>query len=80
MATYFKQHYPEFNDVGFIRDVTSKLNSLALKERTQHITAMITRYFPTEFEQAGHIMLASLGETLSDDLSHKVIDNKGVSG
>ena len=80
MAGHFKRHWLDFDDKGFVADATKNLDSLELKARTERITETMVKYFPTDFEKAAKIMLASLGTQLDDELSDGKIDNNGIAG
>ena len=80
MAKHFKCQWSNFDDKGFITDTINDLDSLELKARTERITDTMIKYFPTDFEKAGEIMLASLGSPLNDDISAGTVDAKGIAG
>lgn len=80
MAGHFDKHYADFDTSGFINDAADGLELLELKQRTDRITDTMITYFPDDFEQAGAILLASLGTPLQDDLSAGKIDSKGIAG
>jgi 3-methyladenine DNA glycosylase AlkC len=80
MAAHFKKNWPEFDEEAFVNQTISGLDKLELKERTDRITDAMQAYFPQDFEDAGAIILASLGVLLEDDLSLNVIDEEGISG
>ena len=80
MAKHFKRQWSDFDDKGFITDAINDLDSLELKARTERITDTMIKYFPTDFEKAGKIMLASLGSPLDDDISAGTVDAKGIAG
>ncbi len=80
MAKHFKRQWSDFDDKGFITEAINDLDSLELKARTERITDTMIRYFPADFEQAGEIMLASLGSPLDDDVSAGTVDAKGIAG
>ncbi|MCF6300327.1 MAG: DNA alkylation repair protein [Proteobacteria bacterium] len=80
MASHFKRHCSTFDDKEFVADATKNLDSLGLKERTDQITKTMIKHFPTDFNDAGKIMLASLGSPLDDDVSAGTVDDKGISG
>lgn len=80
MASHFKKHSSKFDEKSFISDATQDLELLELKARTYRVTETMIKYFPTDFKEAGKIMLSSLGSPLDDDLSSAVIDSKGIAG
>jgi len=80
MAGHFDKHYADFDASGFINDAADGLELLELKQRTDRITDTMITYFPDDFEQAGAILLASLGTPLQDDLSAGKIDSNGIAG
>jgi len=80
MASHFKRHWSTFDDKGFVADATKNLDSLELKARTNQITEAMIKHLPADFNEAGKIMLASLGSPLDDDVSAGTVDAKGISG
>ena len=80
MAGHFDRHYADFDAASFIHDAADGLELLELKQRTDRITDTMITYLPEDFEQAGAILLASLGTTLEDDLSVGKIDSNGIAG
>jgi len=80
MAKHFKLQWSSFDEKGFIADATKDLGFLELKARTERITETMIKYFPTDFEKAGEIMLASLGAPLGDDISAGTVDAEGIAG
>jgi 3-methyladenine DNA glycosylase AlkC len=53
--------YPDFNDVAFIADGLNGFEALELLPRARHLADVMHRHLPTDFAQAGEILLASLG-------------------
>jgi 3-methyladenine DNA glycosylase AlkC len=80
MAGHFKRQWSSFDDKGFVKDATKNFDSLELKARSDRITDTMIKYFPTDFEKAGEIMLESLGTQLDDDISAGKVDTKGIAG
>ena len=80
MASQFKKNWPDFDDKGFIKTATSDLDSLELKARTDQVTDSITEYLPKEFEEAGRILLGSLGSPQRDNVSTETADSEGLRG
>ena len=80
MASHFKKYTPNFDEKSFISDATKGLELLELKARTDRITDTMIKYFPANFEEAGKIILSSLGSPLGDDVSSGVVDSKGIAG
>ncbi len=80
MANHFKAHSSNFDKKSFIADATQDLELLELKARTHRITDIMIKYFPIDFEEAGKIMMYSLGSPLGDNISSSVGDSKGITG
>ncbi len=80
MAGHYKAHYPEFDMAAFIADATVDFDSLELKQRSNRITETMIRYLPTDFTEAGRILLSSLGEVMEDDLASGKADTSGIAG
>lgn len=80
VAHHFKKNWPPFNDGAFINEATRNVTSLELKERTEHITTCMIRFFPSDFKQSGKILRASLGAPLDDGFSGKSRDDSGITG
>ena len=80
MAGHFQNHWPDFNKNPFISDTTKDFETLELKQRSNRITDMMIRYLPADFEEAGNILLKSLGTPLGDDLTSGQDDVTGISG
>ena len=80
MAGHFHSHWPEFDKQSFIADSIDGFEALELKQRSNRITEMMIRYLPSDFTEAGRILLASLGEPLGDDLASGKDDYTGIAG
>lgn len=80
IAEHFVRHYSQFDEQGFISFAAKDLDSLELKQRSHQITQAMVDYLPADFEQAGKIILASLGSPLGDELLSAAIDDKGIAG
>ncbi|NOQ17230.1 MAG: DNA alkylation repair protein [Methyloprofundus sp.] len=80
IARHFKRQDSKFDALGFINAAVQGLDNLELKERSQQITQAMVDYLPADFEQAGQIILASLGSPLEDELLSQAIDDKGIAG
>lgn len=80
MAAHFKQQWPDFNESAFVQTAVKNLDTLELKERSLQITKAMKVHFPADFEQAGTLLLKSLGTPLNDDLSGGEITKKGIAG
>lgn len=84
MAEHFQRHWQDFDQQGFIDAASYQLETLELKARSQQITAAMSRYLPDNFEQAGHILLASLApesKEAAPELQQEVsIGSNGISG
>lgn len=84
MAEHFQSHWPDFDKKSFIADTMAYNNedfeTLELKQRSNRITDMMIRYLPADFEEAGQILMSSLGTALGDDLASGKDDPVGISG
>ena len=80
MARQFKKQWPEFDESGFVSMATNNLDTLELKARTAQITETMMAYLPDDFEQAGEIMLASLGAPLGNNISSGETNAEGITG
>jgi 3-methyladenine DNA glycosylase AlkC len=80
MADHFDRHYSHFDQNAFIVTATRGLESLELKARSEHITQAMTKHFPADFEEAGNILLASLGPEQTDNQSLDDGQEVGISG
>ncbi|MDH5611114.1 MAG: DNA alkylation repair protein [Gammaproteobacteria bacterium] len=80
IAGHFKKQWVDFDVNGFVTMATKNLDTLELKARTDRIAETMAEYLPADFEQAGNIMLASLGSPLVNDLSAGKIDDEGIAG
>lgn len=80
MAFHFKRHYPNFDEAGFIADITQQLETLELKARSELITQMMYRYLPGDFHQSASILKKSLGTPLGENLSEGIVDQHGIAG
>jgi len=80
MAAHFQRQWSKFDAKGFVTAATKDLDTLELKARTERITDTMIEYFPADFEEAGEIMLASLGSPLDDNISAGTVDAKGIAG
>jgi 3-methyladenine DNA glycosylase AlkC len=62
MARHFQNQWPDFDADGFYDAASNDLNLLELKQRSNQILDAMIVYLPDEFEQAGNIILATLGQ------------------
>ena len=52
IAKKIKIHFPEFDDKGFIQDITLAVNGLELKARVQTIAERIRQYLSGDYRDA----------------------------
>jgi 3-methyladenine DNA glycosylase AlkC len=80
MAKHFLHQWPEFDNKGFTKAASKNLDALELKERSDQIMNAMVAYLPSDFKQAGGIILASLSPALEGDIADVTVDNKGIAG
>jgi len=80
MSTHFQRYCPEFDAAGFVQAAGDNLDALELKARSGQITNAMIEYLPDDFEEAGEIMLASLKNSLDDDVFAESVDANGIAG
>ncbi len=66
IADMIKAAYPPFNAEDFLVDVIDGYDDLELTPRGWHITLCLHRHLPDNYPDALEIMLASLGDEISD--------------
>jgi len=90
MAEHFQKHWAAFDADGFSSSASKDLESLELKQRSEHIMQAMDNYLPDDFNHAGEIMLACLSPasprpenpspTTGNDFFGDRIDEKGIAG
>lgn len=70
MADAIQQVWPAFNKTDFISMSLKDLETLELKQRSQQITAALTKALPSDFEQAARILVDSLNAHYDQDGSN----------
>lgn len=68
LAWCIKWVYENFNDIEFILEVVDKFSELELKERITHITNMLKKYLPDDYDEAIKILLDSLPDEVITDI------------
>jgi hypothetical protein len=71
LAGLLKNVYPAFLDIEFIKEVLDKFRELELKQRISHISDVLKKYLPNDFEKALKILLKSLPK----EIITKIEDN-----
>ncbi len=80
MAAHFLNHYPAFDDRGFVAAACNGLDALELKARSEQITAAMAEHLPADFAKAGAILLASLSPAVDGDIFAIGVDDNGIAG
>jgi 3-methyladenine DNA glycosylase AlkC len=80
IATQISYNYSEFNKSRFITSASKDLETLELKARSLQITHALAEYLPKNFDNAGNIMLNSLGNPQKDEHVIGETSNLGISG
>lgn len=62
LANIIKNVYADFEDKKFEKEVLSLFNELELKQRIKHISNMLEKYLPKDFETSLNIILKTLPE------------------
>lgn len=60
LSGLIKKVYPGFLSTKFEKEVLNKFSKLELKERISHISDMLRKYLPEDFEESVNIMIKSL--------------------
>lgn len=66
LGTNVKIAYPDFEDIEFVKEALSGLESLVLKERGFHIARALKLFLPSNYSEAIEIILASLTPPIID--------------
>ncbi len=69
IALEIKTVYPDFQALGFEKEVCEKFPELELKARIYHMRDMLSKYLPKEYESAVAILLRSLPKELDSTKS-----------
>lgn len=83
MAESFQQHWVDFDQQGFIAAASKDMELLELKQRSNQIQDALLLYLPTDFAEAGQVILSSLGQPLEQELeveTSKVVAVAGITG
>jgi len=75
LASRIKKVYDKFSDENFVNDTYDKFPELELKERISHISLMLKKYIPENYEKSIQILLNSLPkEKVTDTLDDNFWD------
>ncbi|MBF0358784.1 MAG: DNA alkylation repair protein [Magnetococcales bacterium] len=80
MANHFALHMNTFDRAGFEKNCLNGLESLELKERSEHIVNAMVKFLPTAFPDTAKILMASLHSDEGLDISSATTDNMGIAG
>ncbi len=80
MAMHFKAQWPEFDAKGFYDFAVNDLVLLELKQRSEQIMNAMIAYLPSDFEEAGKVILASLSPARDGDIFGVTVDDEGIAG
>lgn len=80
IAGHLDKHANNFDKPAFIKDANHGLERLELKARGDQITNTMVKHLPTDFNEAGRILLATLGTPLAEKISGNEIDDNGIAG
>ena len=67
LTARIKDTYQKFDDKKFEKDVMSQFPKLELKERISHMTVILEKYLPTDYERAVKILIKSLPKQLDQN-------------
>gem|GEM_PF-1641209 len=62
LSMLLKNIYPDFLSENFEKEVLELFPELELKQRIYHISDMLKKYLPDDFEKAVNILIKSLPE------------------
>jgi hypothetical protein len=66
LSGLIKNIYPEFSDKKFEKDILDKFPELELKQRISHISDILKKYLPDNFEESVNILVESLPEIIEN--------------
>ncbi|MCZ4281829.1 DNA alkylation repair protein [Kiloniella laminariae] len=80
LADNLKRNYEIFDRESFLAEVLENLQTLELKQRSEHITRTLKRYLPEDFLEAREILLACLHPETEQELADQRSDKSGLAG
>jgi len=80
LAAHIKNVHAEFDDKSFVTHISSSLDQLELKQRSNLICNTLCDFLPQNFLSARNVLLKTLHPSEESELSEMNIDESGVRG